>query len=133
MLLASEARYHVLRQPFVLYSPLVFRQEGAPSPIQFLPFPSPTLPMSRQGLLDFAFGPMFSESGYPSYFYLSYTCMLDGEVSGEMHGSHAPSKKILVPITHRSHRKAIRALRQIPSQGKQCMADRKHSRHQTRP
>ncbi len=35
----------------------------------------------RQGLLDFAFGPLFSETGFPSYFYLSYTVQLDDGVS----------------------------------------------------
>ncbi|CAM9509059.1 unnamed protein product [Ectocarpus sp. 4 AP-2014] len=35
----------------------------------------------EEGLLDVAFGPMFSESGYPNYFYVSYTVDLnDGEV-----------------------------------------------------
>ncbi|CAM9759383.1 unnamed protein product [Scytosiphon promiscuus] len=31
----------------------------------------------EEGLLDFAFGPLFGVAGYPSYFYLSYTCQLD--------------------------------------------------------
>lgn len=47
---------------------------------------SPLLPSSclfrYQGLLDFAFGPLFGVTGYPSYFYLSYTCQLDDGVSG---------------------------------------------------
>ncbi|CAM9680684.1 unnamed protein product [Pylaiella littoralis] len=35
----------------------------------------------EEGLLDFAFGPMFGQSGYPNYFYTSYTCDLnDGEL-----------------------------------------------------
>lgn len=38
----------------------------------------------RQGLLGFAFGPMFGVSGSPSYFYVSYTCQLDDGVSGVM-------------------------------------------------
>eukprot|EP00904_Undaria_pinnatifida_P003872 jgi/Undpi1/13486/HiC_scaffold_8.g03145.m1 len=34
----------------------------------------------EEGLLDIAFDPHFSTDGYPSYFYLSYTCQLnDGE------------------------------------------------------
>lgn len=35
----------------------------------------------QQGLLSLAFGPMFGVSGYPSYFYLSYTTQLDDGVS----------------------------------------------------
>ena len=34
-----------------------------------------------QGLLDFAFGPMFGVSGYPDNFYVSYSCQLYYEVS----------------------------------------------------
>eukprot|EP00903_Cladosiphon_okamuranus_P010393 g9831.t1 len=35
----------------------------------------------EEGLMDFAFGPMFGVSGYPDYFYVSYTILLgdDGE------------------------------------------------------
>lgn len=35
----------------------------------------------RQGLLDFAFGPMFGVDGYPPYFYLSYNCITRRRVS----------------------------------------------------
>lgn len=50
-----------------------------------IPFP-PYLPdryifRRQQGLLGLAFGPMFGVSGYPSYFYLSYTTQLDDGVS----------------------------------------------------
>ncbi|CAN0441744.1 unnamed protein product [Pylaiella littoralis] len=31
----------------------------------------------EEGLLDFAFGPLFGVDDYPPYFYLSYTCLLD--------------------------------------------------------
>ncbi|CAM9143199.1 unnamed protein product, partial [Hapterophycus canaliculatus] len=31
----------------------------------------------EEGLIDFAFSPLFGVTGYPSYFYLSYTCQLD--------------------------------------------------------
>lgn len=36
---------------------------------------------SKQGILDFAFGPLFGVAGYPDYFYVSYTVKLDNEVS----------------------------------------------------
>ena len=37
--------------------------------------------MHQQGLLDMAFDPMLGVSGYPNYFYLSYTCQLNDGVS----------------------------------------------------
>eukprot|EP00903_Cladosiphon_okamuranus_P006180 g6077.t1 len=33
----------------------------------------------EEGLIDFAFGPLFGVSGYPDYFYVSYSVLLDGE------------------------------------------------------
>jgi len=32
--------------------------------------------------MDFAFGPLFSEPDYPSYFYVSYTAQVEEGVSG---------------------------------------------------
>lgn len=47
-----------------------------------LPAPPSRGIFQQQGLLDFAFGPMFGVDGFPSYFYLSYTCQLNDGVSG---------------------------------------------------
>eukprot|EP00903_Cladosiphon_okamuranus_P006181 g6078.t1 len=33
----------------------------------------------EEGLIDFAFGPLFGVPGYPDYFYVSYSVLLDGE------------------------------------------------------
>lgn len=38
-------------------------------------------PCLQQGLIDFAFSPLFGVTGFPSYFYLSYTVQLDDGVS----------------------------------------------------
>lgn len=47
-----------------------------------------TVPKSPQGLLDFAFSPLFGEN---NFFYLSYTCILDDGVSGPVHTGWTPA------------------------------------------